>query len=79
VYVREDDIVEYTRQMNFPIVCCQCPLACGKEALSDHKRRMVKDLLTRLEEDIPYVKNSLLGALGNISATHMLDRKLWAF
>lgn len=77
VYVREDDIIEYTKQKAFPIVCCQCPLACGKDAMLDHKRRMIKDLLGSLEKQIPFIKNSLLGALGNVSATHMLDRELW--
>jgi tRNA 2-thiocytidine biosynthesis protein TtcA len=79
VYVREEDIIEYTRLRGFPIVCCQCPLACGKDALIDHKRRMIKDMLTNLEGKIPFIKNSLLGALGNISPTHMLDRDLWKF
>lgn len=79
VYVRESDIIEYTKQMAFPIVCCQCPLACGKDAMMDHKRRMVKDLLGNLEQQIPHIKNSLLGALGNIRPGHMLDRDLWSF
>lgn len=79
VYVREEDIIEYTKLKNFPIVCCQCPLACGKDAVVDHKRRMIKDMLSNLEEKIPFVKNSLLGALGNVRPTHMLDRELWKF
>ncbi len=79
VYVGEDDIIAYTKIKNFPIVCCQCPLACGKDAMLDHKRRMVKDLLTTLEVQIPHIKNSLLGALGNVRSTHMLDRELWKF
>jgi tRNA 2-thiocytidine biosynthesis protein TtcA len=79
VYVSEKDIVEYTELMNFPIVCCQCPLACGTEAFTDHKRRMVKDMLTTLEEKIPYIKNSLLSSIGNVRPTHMLDKILWKF
>jgi len=79
VYVREDDIIEFAKQKGFPIVCCECPLACGKEALTDHKRRMIKDMLKGLEKQIPYIKNSLLGALGNVNPTHMLDRETWKF
>ncbi|MGE3975580.1 MAG: tRNA 2-thiocytidine(32) synthetase TtcA [Bdellovibrionales bacterium] len=79
VYVSEKDIIEYTELMKFPIVCCQCPLACGTEAFTDHKRRMVKDMLTSLEEKIPFIKNSLLSSLGNIRPAHMLDKNLWKF
>ncbi len=79
VYVGEEDIIEYTKLKGFPIVCCECPLACGKDATLDHKRRMIKDLLTNLEEKIPHIKNSLIGALGNVRPTHLLDRQLWKF
>jgi tRNA 2-thiocytidine biosynthesis protein TtcA len=79
VYVLEKDIIEYTEHMAFPIVCCQCPLACGTEVFTDHKRRMVKDMLTNLELKIPHIKNSLISSLGNIKPAHMLDKNLWDF
>lgn len=79
VYVSEKDIIEYTKQKNFPIVCCQCPLACGEATFSDHKRRFIKDMISQLEEKIPFIRNSLIGAIGNITPTHMLDKKLWNF
>lgn len=79
VYVSEADIIEYTRLMKFPVVCCNCPLACGKEVFSDHKRRYVKNLLTTMEEKMPHIKNSLLASLGNVKASHMLDPSIWDF
>jgi tRNA 2-thiocytidine biosynthesis protein TtcA len=79
VYVSESDIVAYTKELNLPIVCCQCPLACGQDVTLDHKRRKIKDLLTDLEKDIPRIKNSLIASLGNIQPSHMLDKNHWKF
>ncbi|MCB0394616.1 MAG: tRNA 2-thiocytidine(32) synthetase TtcA [Bdellovibrionales bacterium] len=79
VYVRESDIVEYASEVEVPIVCCQCPLACGQDVTLDHKRRKVKDLLGDLEREIPQIKNSLLSSLGNVTPSHMLDKNLWNF
>jgi tRNA 2-thiocytidine biosynthesis protein TtcA len=79
VYVNEKDIVSYTKYKNFPVVCCACPLACGNNEFTEHKRRFVKNLITDLEKTIPQIKNSLLASLGNIKPSHMLDTKLWNF
>ncbi|HEX4926147.1 MAG TPA: tRNA 2-thiocytidine(32) synthetase TtcA [Bdellovibrionales bacterium] len=79
VYVSEKDIVAYTKAKNFPVVCCACPLACGTNEFTDHKRRMVKNLINDLETKIPQIRNSLIASLGNIHPSHMLDTKLWNF
>ncbi|MEQ1875134.1 MAG: tRNA 2-thiocytidine(32) synthetase TtcA [Bdellovibrionia bacterium] len=79
VYVSEKDIVTYTEKMNFPVVCCACPLACGTAEFTDHKRRFVKNMLNDLEKTIPQVRNSLGASLGNIHPSHMLDKNLWKF
>jgi tRNA 2-thiocytidine biosynthesis protein TtcA len=79
VYVSEQEIVTYTKLKGFPVVCCACPLACGNNEFSDHKRRFVKNLITDLEKTIPQIKNSILAGLGNIKASHMLDTDLWNF
>jgi len=79
VYVPEEDIIEYTKLKQFPVVACNCPVACGKDVFSDHKRIMVKNLLKNLEEKIPFIKNSLLTSLTNINPSHMLDKNLWKF
>ena len=72
VYVAEDDIIAFTREMKFPVVCCRCPV-CG---VADIKRRRMNGLLTELQKEIPYIKQSLLNALGNVMPRHLLDTHL---
>jgi tRNA 2-thiocytidine biosynthesis protein TtcA len=79
VYVREDEIVQYAKDIGFPIVCCQCPLMCGEDVHADHKRKKIKMLLKDLESEIPEIKNSLLASLTNVKPSHLLDRNLWKF
>ncbi len=69
VYVEERDIVTFARASKFPVVCCCCP-ACG---VADQKRKRMKKLLRELEQEIPFVKRSLLTALANVHPRHLLD------
>jgi len=71
VYVAEDDIIRYASAAGFPITCCACP-SCGDP---DLKRVKIKGLLTRLEQERPGVKASLLAALGDVDERHLLTRR----
>lgn len=79
IYVLEEEIKQYTRQKNFPVVCCQCPLMCGETVHGDYKRRRVKELIRQLEKEIPDIRNSLLASLKNVKASHLLDKSMWKF
>jgi tRNA 2-thiocytidine biosynthesis protein TtcA len=72
VYVEERDIIPFSRDNNFPVVCCCCP-ACG---VADQKRKRMKRLLHELEREIPFVKRSLLKSLANVHPRHLLDAEL---
>ncbi len=72
VYVEEREIIAFSRQNRFPVVCCCCPV-CGR---ADLQRRKMKELLTRLEQENRSVKRSLLRALANVHPRHLLDREL---
>ncbi len=75
VYVEEGDIIAFTRQNGFPVVCCACPV-CGK---SDQKRKEMKRLIGTLAKGNPHLKHSMLGAMGNVHPRHLLDRNLKQF
>ncbi len=79
VYVKEDDIITFAKEKGYPIVCCQCPLACGENTHGDHKRRKLKMMLKDLEKEIPEIKNSLISSLTNVNPSHLMDRNLWNF
>jgi tRNA 2-thiocytidine biosynthesis protein TtcA len=62
VYVWEDEIVDYVRELGSPVVCCACP-GCKDPTLQRHR---MKRLLRELERANPGLKRSLLGALGRV-------------
>jgi tRNA 2-thiocytidine biosynthesis protein TtcA len=72
VYVEEKEIIPFSRENGFPVVCCCCPV-CGT---ADMQRKKMKQLLKELEKSIPHVKRSLLRALANVQPRHLLDRRL---
>ena len=69
VYVWEQEVIDYTREMRFPVVCCCCP-ACGDTSL---QRQQIKAFLKRLEEGHPGIKNSLLKATRNVHLPFLMD------
>ncbi len=70
-YVWEDEIKRFVAEVGFPVICCACP-ACGDHSL---KRTQTKMLLARLEGEHPGIKASMLRALSNVRAEHLLDRR----
>lgn len=72
VFVPEEDIIQFSRNNRFPVVCCCCPV-CGS---ADQQRKRMKQLLKDLEKENPYIKKSLLKALANVQPRHLLDKRL---
>lgn len=72
VYVEESDIISYSRLCAYPIICCACPV-CGTV---DQKRQRMKRLISSLAKEIPDIRRSMIGALGNVHPRHLLDGKL---
>ncbi len=72
VYVTEAEARAYAQECGLPIIGCCCP-ACGDLSL---KRQRIKRLLAELEIEHPEIKNSMIKALGNVGARHLLDQRL---
>lgn len=72
----EKDLQRYAWLRGFPIVPCGCPL-CGCSSL-ESRRKQVKELIANLEPSIPRLKASMLGAMGNVKLSHLLDLNLGA-
>ncbi len=68
-YVWERQVIAYTKERQFPVICCACP-ACRDFTL---KRQRVKALLGELEESWPGVKQSLLSAQRRVKLTQLMD------
>jgi len=72
VYCAEDDIDAYAEAMQFPILPCDL---CGSQ--ENLQRKIIGDLLSRLEKDNPGLRTSALAALMNVRPSHLLDAGLW--
>jgi len=73
-YVREDDLEAYAAEKAFPIIPCNL---CGSQ---EHlQRRVVRDMLRQWEAQHPGRVESILRALGDVRASHLMDRKLFDF
>jgi tRNA 2-thiocytidine biosynthesis protein TtcA len=67
----EKDIAAFAEAKAFPILPCDL---CGSQ--ENLWRKQVKQLVDELETRIPKVRDSMLGAIGNVHATHLLDGAL---
>jgi tRNA 2-thiocytidine biosynthesis protein TtcA len=72
LYVAEDELRRFAEAEGFPIL--PCDLCGSQEGL---KRQAVKALLDDLEGLAPQARQSMLAALANVKASHLLDRTLW--
>jgi len=71
LYCAEPTIARYAELRGYPILPCDL---CGSQ--DGLKRQQVKALLTQLETMAPAAKQSMLAALGNVRASHLLDQTL---
>ena len=73
-YVEEDDLAAYAEEKGFPIIPCNL---CGSQ---EHlQRRQVRELLRQWQKQHPGRVESILRALTDVRASHLLDRKLFDF
>ena len=68
IYVREADIIEYTKENGIRPMNCGCTIEAGR---TSSKRREVKDLLASLEEKNPGIKQSIFNSMRNINLDYV--------
>lgn len=73
-YCSENDIVEFARIKNFPIIPCNL---CGNQP--NLQRQVIKSMLAEWEKDYPGRKEIIFTSLNNIAPSQMLDKNLFDF
>jgi tRNA 2-thiocytidine biosynthesis protein TtcA len=74
VYVAEEDLLEYSKVMSFPIIPCTL---CGSQ--DNLQRKVVGRMLKEWEKQHPGRVESIMRALTDVVPSHLLDRKLFDF
>lgn len=73
-YCQEADIIAYAKEQEFPIIPCNL---CGSQ--ENLTRKKVKKLIADLAGQNPKVPSNILGALGNMQPSQLMDDKHWNF
>jgi tRNA 2-thiocytidine biosynthesis protein TtcA len=73
-YCQENDIIEYAKEKQFPIIPCNL---CGSQ--ENLMRQRVKVLIDGLTKENPKVPSNMLHALTSIRPSQLMDADLWNF
>jgi len=69
VYVEESAVATLAAELQVPIIDCGCPV----QGTEEQQRQRMKRLVGQLAQEIPQLRRSLLGAMGNVQPRHLLD------
>ena len=69
IYVKEENIINFTRRNGIKPMSCGCPVEDEK---TDSKRAELKKLLEKLEESNPNIKQSIFNSMKNINLDYVL-------
>lgn len=73
-YCQEQDIIEYAREREFPIIPCNL---CGSQ--ENLARPRIKRLINELAQENPKIPSNILHALGHVKPSQLMDKQLWNF
>jgi tRNA 2-thiocytidine biosynthesis protein TtcA len=73
-FCAESDLEKFAEAMRFPIIPCDL---CGSQ--DGLQRNAMKTMLSDIEAKMPGRKDTMIRALANVRASHLLDTKLFDF
>jgi tRNA 2-thiocytidine biosynthesis protein TtcA len=69
VFVNENLTRDFAASLGAPVVPCGCSQKTGTV------RRSLRDMFTELEQRHPFLKETLLSAMGNVETSRLLDTR----
>ncbi|MBV8707507.1 MAG: hypothetical protein JO185_00405 [Acidobacteriaceae bacterium] len=69
VYVTEDLTTAFAARLGAPVIPCGCSQKTGTV------RRTLRDFFTEIEKEHPFLKETLLSAMGNVEVSRLLDTR----
>ena len=69
VYVTEDLTAAFAARLGAPIIPCGCSQKTGTV------RRTLRDFFAEMEKEHPFLKETLLSAMGNVEVSRLLDTR----
>lgn len=69
IYIKEEDIISFTKRNEIKAMACGCPIESGKV---DSKRKEIKELLANLEKTNPQIKQSIFNSMRNVNLDYIL-------
>jgi tRNA 2-thiocytidine biosynthesis protein TtcA len=69
VFVNEHLTREFAARLGAPVIPCGCSQKTGTV------RRSLRDMLAEIEKDHPFLKETLLSAMGNVETSRLLDMR----
>ena len=73
IYVKESDIIDYTKTNGIRAMNCGCTIESGK---TSSKRKEIKNMLAELEEKNPGIKQSVFNSMKNINLDYVFGYTL---
>ena len=73
IYVKESDIIDYTKTNGIRAMNCGCTIEAGK---TSSKRKEIKNMLAELEEKNPGIKQSVFNSMKNINLDYVFEYTL---
>lgn len=73
-YVQENDIIDFAKEMEYPIIPCTL---CGSQ--DNLARKQIGRLIDELAKDNPKIPSNILHSLQSIKPSQLMDQKLWDF
>jgi tRNA 2-thiocytidine biosynthesis protein TtcA len=70
VYVEESMTRAFAAAARLPIVGC----SCFYQGMGGSRRQWTKDLLNRLQTEVPDIKSNILAGMGRVRMRHLLAR-----